>query len=75
MKYIITLNDKRYEVDVTETDAVITGVSAVSAPAPQPGPTAAPAAAPAPPGPPKKRTKSRKGVRRGPNKGGRNPLR
>ncbi len=34
MKYIVTLNDKRYEVDVTETDAVITGVSAVSAPVP-----------------------------------------
>ena len=34
MKYIITLNDKRYEVDVTETDAVITGVSAVTAAVP-----------------------------------------
>ena len=52
MKYIITLNDKRYEVDVTETDAVITGVSAASAPAPQPVETAAPAAAPAPPAAP-----------------------
>ena len=30
MKYVITLNDKKYEVDVTETDAVITGVFPVS---------------------------------------------
>lgn len=56
MKYVITLNDKKYEVDVTETDAVITGVSAaVQAPAapaamPAPAQAAAPAqtAAPAP---------------------------
>ena len=43
MKYVITLNDKKYEVDVTETEAVITGVSAVDA-----GAFPAPAAAPAP---------------------------
>ena len=49
MKYIVTLNDKRYEVDVTETDAVITGVSAVTAPAaPAPAAPAHEAAAPAP---------------------------
>ncbi len=46
MKYVVTLNDKRYEVDVTETDAVITAVTAVSAPA------AAPAAAPKEPAAP-----------------------
>jgi len=31
MKYIITLNDKKYEVDVTETDAEILSVTAISA--------------------------------------------
>lgn len=40
MKYQVTLNNKVYEVDVTETEAVVTGVSAAA-------PTAAPAAAPA----------------------------
>ena len=31
MKYVVTLNDKRYEVDVTETEAEILSVTAVSA--------------------------------------------
>ena len=49
MKYNVTLNGKIYEVDVTETDAVVTGVSqvpvgAVVAPAPVAAPAAAPAA-------------------------------
>ena len=38
MKYVVTLNDKRYEVDVTETQAEILSVTAVSAqtaPAPE----------------------------------------
>lgn len=43
MKYIVTLNGKNYEVDVTETDAVITSV------APAAAPVAAPVAAPAAP--------------------------
>ena len=50
MKYIITLNNKKYEVDVTETEAAITDVTAVSAPeasAPVPAPAPAPASAPA----------------------------
>lgn len=52
MKYIVTLNGKNYEVDVTETEAVVTGVKEVStAPvaAPVTAPAAAPAAAPAVP--------------------------
>lgn len=52
MKYIVTLNGKNYEVDVTETEAVVTGVKEVStAPvaAPVSAPAAAPAAAPATP--------------------------
>ena len=50
MKYIVTLNNKKYEVDVTETDAVITAVTAVSAepPAAAPAPVSAPAPAPKP---------------------------
>ncbi|MBQ6837466.1 MAG: biotin/lipoyl-binding protein [Clostridia bacterium] len=58
MKYNVTLNGKIYEVDVTETDAVVTGISQVpvstvaapvAAAAPAPAPVAtAPAAAPAP---------------------------
>ena len=49
MKYNVTLNGKIYEVDVTESDAVVTGVSqvpvgAVVAPAPVAAPVAAPAA-------------------------------
>ena len=61
MKYNVTLNGKIYEVDVTETDAVVTGITqvpvAVAAPAVAPvavapvaapeAPTEAPAAAPA----------------------------
>lgn len=46
MKYIITLNSKNYEVEVEETDAVITAVTDVAAPVAQPAP-AAPAAQPA----------------------------
>lgn len=54
MKYVVTLNGKNYEVDVTETDAVITSVAPVAAPvaaAPVAAPAApaAPAAAPAAP--------------------------
>ena len=53
MKYVVTLNGKNYEVEVNETEAVVTNVSdAVYAPAPvaTPAPAAAPApeAAPAP---------------------------
>ena len=29
MKYVVTLNGKNYEVDVTETDAIVTGVTEV----------------------------------------------
>ena len=54
MKYNVTLNGKIYEVDVTESDAVVTGVTqvpvAVAAPAVAPvaaAPVAAPAEAPA----------------------------
>lgn len=47
MKYIITLNSKNYEVEVEETDAVITAVTDAAAPAAQPAP-AAPVAAPTP---------------------------
>ena len=46
MKYVVTLNGKNYEVDVTETDAVITAVTA-AAPA-APAVPVAPAAAQAP---------------------------
>ncbi len=59
MKYNVTLNGKIYEVDVTESDAVVTGISqvpfvvaapaAVAAPvAEAPAATSAPEAAPAP---------------------------
>ena len=45
MKYQVTLNGKIYEVDVTETDAVITSVTQAVAPAaPVPTPPAVPAA-------------------------------
>ena len=49
MKYVVTLNGKNYEVDVTETDAVITSVTDAVAPAPAPvaAPVAAAPAAPA----------------------------
>lgn len=46
MKYVVTLNGKNYEVDVTECDAVITSVAPAAAPV---APVAAPAAAPAAP--------------------------
>lgn len=48
MKYQVTLNGKIYEVDVTETDAVITSVAPAAPAAPA---AAAPAAAPAPAAP------------------------
>ncbi len=50
MKYNVTLNGKIYEVDVTESDAIVTGVSQVPfvVAAPAAAPVAAPAAAPAP---------------------------
>lgn len=47
MKYVVTLNGKNYEVDVTKTDAVITSVSPAAAPV-APVATAAPAAPAAP---------------------------
>ncbi len=49
MKYNVTLNGKIYEVDVTETDAVVTGISQVPVMTAAPvAPVTAPAAAPAP---------------------------
>lgn len=51
MKYVVTLNGKNYEVEVEETDAVITAVTdaapaaPVAAAAAAPAPAAAPAAA------------------------------
>ena len=48
MKYEVILNGKKYEVDVTESDAVITNISAAPVTsAPVAAPTAAPAVAPA----------------------------
>lgn len=48
MKYIVTLNGKNYEVEVTEQDAVLLSVSdAAEAPTPVAAPAAAPAAVPA----------------------------
>lgn len=50
MKYNVTLNGKIYEVDVTESDAVVTGISqvpvatVVAAPVAAPAPAAAPVA-------------------------------
>ena len=51
MKYVVTLNGKRYEVEVSESDAVLTSVSnaAPAAPVPVAAPVAAPAAPPAAP--------------------------
>ena len=46
MKYNVTLNGKIYEVDVTESDAIVTGVSQVPFVAAAPAPVVAPAAAP-----------------------------
>lgn len=49
MKYVVTLNGKNYEVEVEETDAVITAITdAAPAAAPAAAPTAAPTAAAAP---------------------------
>lgn len=45
MKYVVTLNNKKYEVEVNESEAVLTGISEVTAPVPAPA-AAAPAAAP-----------------------------
>ena len=47
MKYVVTLNGKNYEVDVTETDAIVTGITEVPvmvAAAPAASVVAAPAA-------------------------------
>ena len=51
MKYVVTLNGKRYEVEVSESDAILTSVSnaAPAAPVPAAAPVAAPAAASASP--------------------------
>lgn len=46
MKYIVTLNDKQYEVEVEKGKAVAAYIG--EAPAPAPAPAAAPAPAPAP---------------------------
>lgn len=46
MKYVVTLNGKKYEVEVNESEAVITSVSN-AAPAAPVAPVAAPAQAPA----------------------------
>ena len=51
MKYVVTLNGKNYEVEVTESEAVITNVTEAPVAAPAPvavAPVAAPVAAPAP---------------------------
>ena len=53
MKYVVNLNGKNYEVEVTEQEAVVTNVTAaaaapVAAPVTAPVATPAPAAAPAP---------------------------
>ena len=47
MKYNVTLNGKIYEVDVTETDAIVTGISQVPVMAAAPVAPVAPVAAPA----------------------------
>ena len=47
MKYVVTLNGKNYEVEVTEQDAVLLSVTD-AAPAPVVAPQAAPVAAAAP---------------------------
>ena len=48
MKYTVTLNGKKYEVEVTETEAAITAVTDVVYTSPAPAPVASPAAAPVP---------------------------
>lgn len=50
MKYVVTLNGKNYEVEVNETEAVVTNVSD-SVYAPAPVAPAAPVAVPAPAAP------------------------
>ncbi len=47
MKYVVTLNGKNYEVEVTESDAVLLSVTDAAPVAPVAAPVAAPAAAPA----------------------------
>ncbi len=47
MKYNVTLNGKIYEVDVTESDAIVTGISQVPVATVVAAPVTAPAAAPA----------------------------
>ena len=47
MKYVVTLNGKNYEVDVTETDAIVTGVTQVPVMVAAAPAVAAPVAAPA----------------------------
>lgn len=49
MKYVVTLNGKNYEVEVTETDAIVTGITEVPvmvAAAPAAAPVVAPVEAP-----------------------------
>ncbi len=48
MKYVVTLNGKNYEVEVEETDAVITAVTDAAPAAPAAAAPVAPAAAPTP---------------------------
>ena len=61
MKYVVTLNGKNYEVEVNETEAVVTNISdAAAAPAPVAAP--APAAAPAAPTAPVAQTVSAEGT-------------
>ena len=48
MKYVVTLNGKNYEVEVEETDAVITAVTDAAPAAPAAAAPVAPAEAPAP---------------------------
>ena len=47
MKYVVTLNDREYEVDVDVCDAAIVSERTVTPAAPAPAAPAAPAAAPA----------------------------
>lgn len=48
MKYIVSLNNKNYEVEVEESKAVLVGVTDAPVAAAAPAPAAAPAAASAP---------------------------
>ena len=47
MKYVVTLNGKNYEVEVTETDAIVTGITEVPVMVAAAPAVAAPVAAPA----------------------------